>query len=251
MLPMDAAALFLLAILAGGVAGVAGFGIGSILTPALAVSVGTQLAVTLVAVPHVAATATRLWMLRSQIDRGVLLTFGLASAAGGLLGAVGHALVTSEVLSLVLGGLLILAGLLELSGLGRRVRLEGASAIGAGVLSGMFGGLVGNQGGIRSAALLRFPLRPTALVATATATALLVDAARVPVYLLSGADELMAMWPTVMTLTVGVLVGTFIGTPVLRRIPEVWFRRSLAVLLILLGMVLVATAAPGTDPAPA
>jgi uncharacterized protein len=235
-------ALFLLAILAGGVAGVAGFGIGSILTPALAASVGTQLAVTVVAVPHVAATATRLWMLRSEVDRRVLLTFGLASATGGLLGAVGHALVSSRLLSLALGALLILAGLLELSGLGRRVRLGGRSAIAAGVLSGMFGGLVGNQGGIRSAALLRFPLAPSALVATATATALLVDAARVPVYVLSGAAELMATWPTVLLLTAGVLIGTFIGTPVLKRIPDSWFRRSLAVLLTLLGIVLVASA---------
>jgi uncharacterized membrane protein YfcA len=240
MPPLDALALFLLAVLAGGVAGVAGFGIGSILTPALAVSIGTQLAVAVVAVPHVAATATRRWMLRSDIDRGVLLTFGVASAAGGLLGAIGHAFFSSGLLSLALGGLLMLAGLLELTGLGRRVRLGGGSAMAAGVLSGAFGGLVGNQGGIRSAALLRFPLSPAALVATATATALLVDAARVPVYLLSSGEDLVAAWPTVLLLTAGVLVGTFIGTPILRRVPERWFRRSLAVLLVLLGVALVA-----------
>jgi uncharacterized protein len=251
MPPLDAVLLFLLAVLAGGVAGVAGFGIGSILTPALAVSVGTQLAVTVVAVPHAAATATRLWMLRSQIDRRLLWTFGLASAAGGLLGAVGHALLTSEVLSLALGALLVLAGMLELAGLGRRVRLGSGTAVAAGVLSGAFGGLVGNQGGIRSAALLRFPLGPSALVATATATALLVDAARVPVYLLSDTGELLAMWPTVLLLTAGVLVGTFIGTPILARIPERWFRRSLAILLILLGIALVASTAPGIGRVPA
>ncbi|HEX7069048.1 MAG TPA: TSUP family transporter [Candidatus Limnocylindria bacterium] len=243
MPPLDALALFLLAVLAGGVAGVAGFGIGSILTPALAVSIGTQLAVAVVAVPHVAATATRLWMLRSDIDRGVLLTFGVASAAGGLLGAIGHAFFSSGLLSLALGGLLMLAGLLELTGLGRRVRLGGGSAMAAGVLSGAFGGLVGNQGGIRSAALLRFPLSPAALVATATATALLVDAARVPVYLLSSGEDLVAAWPTVLLLTAGVLVGTFIGTPILRGVPERWFRRSLAVLLVLLGVALVAVPA--------
>ncbi|HET8778264.1 MAG TPA: TSUP family transporter [Candidatus Limnocylindria bacterium] len=243
MPPLDAIALFLLAVLAGGVAGVAGFGIGSILTPALAVSLGTQLAVAVVAAPHVAATATRLWMLRSDIDRRVLLTFGLASAAGGLIGAIGHALFSSDLLSLALGGLLILAGLLELTGVGRRMRLGGGSAVAAGVLSGVFGGLVGNQGGIRSAALLRFPLSPMALVATATATALLVDAARVPVYLLTSGEELVASRTTVLLLTVGVLVGTFIATPILRRVPERLFRRSLAILIVLLGAVLVASAA--------
>jgi uncharacterized membrane protein YfcA len=44
-------------------------------------------------------------------------------------------------------------------------------------------------------------------------------------------------------LTAGVLVGTFIGTPILRGVPERWFRRSLAVLLVLLGVALVAVPA--------
>ncbi len=52
----------------------------------------------------------------------------------------------------------------------------------AGALSGMFGGLVGNQGGIRSAALLGFDLKRDEFVATATAIALLVDVFRMPVY---------------------------------------------------------------------
>lgn len=41
----------------------------SVLAGALAVSVGTKLAVAVVAVPHLVATAFRLWMLRSAIDR--------------------------------------------------------------------------------------------------------------------------------------------------------------------------------------
>jgi uncharacterized protein len=239
MSALDEIAFFLLSVVAGGVAGVAGFGIGSILTPALAVSLGTKLAVAAVAIPHVAATAARLWVLRREIDRGVLRTFGLASAAGGLVGGIGHAFVTSVFLSFVLGGLLIVAGLLELTGLGRRGQLHGGWAIAAGALSGLFGDLVGNQGGIRSAALLRFGLTPTALVATATATALLFDAARVPVYVITDAHELADLWPTIGVLTAGVLVGTFAGTPLLRLIPESWFRRLLAGALVFLGIVLI------------
>lgn len=41
----------------------------SVLAGALAVSVGTKLVVAVVAVPHLVATAFRLWMLRSAIDR--------------------------------------------------------------------------------------------------------------------------------------------------------------------------------------
>lgn len=234
------AALAGLAVVAGAIAAVAGFGIGSLLTPALAVSVGVKVAVTLVALPHLVATAYRLWLLRRDVDRAVLLTFGLASAAGGLVGAVLHGVVSGPALSIVLGALLVVAGLLELTGIGRRLVPGGPVAIGAGGLSGFFGGLVGNQGGIRSAALLRFNLSGPALVATSTATGVLVDLARVPIYVATGFSDIVANWPLVVMLAAGVVVGTVLGAPVLRRLPQPRFRQLLAVLLIGLGLLLVA-----------
>lgn len=238
MTPLDWL-LGLLAMLAGAVAALAGFGIGSLLTPALSVSVGTKVAVALIAVPHVIATAARLWVLRASIDRRVLVTFGLASAGGGLLGALLHTALASPLLNGVLGALLILAGTSEITGLGQRFRFPGISATVAGALSGVFGGLVGNQGGIRSAALLRFDLPREGLVATATATALLVDAARLPVYVVTTGADMLREWPTVVLLTIGVLIGTFIGAPILRRVPEPVFRRLLALLLIAVGAALL------------
>jgi hypothetical protein len=240
--PVYESILVALSVLAGGVAALSGFGIGSLLTPALAISSGTKLAVAAVAIPHVAATGLRLWMLRAAINREVLLRFGLPSAIGGLAGALLQSFLTSPILSAVLGVLLIFAGLSELSGLSARLRFPGRWAIVAGVLSGLFGGLVGNQGGIRSAALLRFGLPRETLVATATASALLVDAARVPVYLVSSGMQLTAMWPLIAALTVGVLLGTLLGAPILRRIPDALFHRLLAVLLIVLGVGLLAGA---------
>jgi uncharacterized membrane protein YfcA len=228
-----------LAVVAGAIAAVAGFGIGSLLTPALAVSVGTKVAVTVVALPHLAATAYRLWLLRRDVNGHVLLGFGLASAAGGLVGAVLHGMITSPGLSLVLAVLLIVAGVLELTGVGRRLVIGASLAIAAGALSGVFGGLVGNQGGIRSAALLRFDLSGRAIVATSTAVGVLVDTARVPVYLATGWNELVANWPMVVLMTVGVLVGTIVGAPILRLLPERQFRLILAVLLIGLGVLLI------------
>jgi uncharacterized membrane protein YfcA len=234
---MYEALLICLSVLAGAIAALAGFGIGSVLTPALAISVGTKIAVALVALPHIAATAVRLWLLRRWIDRRTLVTFGIASAAGGLAGAVLHAFITSRILAVVLGVLLVFGGVLELTELARRMRIPGGWAIVAGIASGLFGGLVGNQGGIRSAALLRFDLDRRALIATATASALLVDAARTPVYLVSNGRELIEAWPLVLSLAGGAVLGTVLGAPILRRIPGTVFRRLLAVLLIGLGVV--------------
>src|SRR5215471_16971526 len=74
---MTAALLFLAAIVAGAIASLAGFGIGSVLTPLLALSVGAKEAVIAVSIPHLVATAIRLWALHRNVDLRVLRNFGI------------------------------------------------------------------------------------------------------------------------------------------------------------------------------
>jgi uncharacterized membrane protein YfcA len=73
----------LIGVLAAAVASVVGFGIGSVLTPLLAVKLGTKLAVAAAAIPHFFASLQRFWILRGYVDRRILFGFGVASAAGG------------------------------------------------------------------------------------------------------------------------------------------------------------------------
>jgi len=223
------------AVLAGVIASIAGFGIGSVLTPILALELGTKLAVAAVSIPHVIGTAIRLWMLRGHIDRRIFLWFGLASAAGGLLGALLHARASNRALGVVLGALLVFVALSELSGLMQHIRLGRRAAWVAGGVSGMFGGLVGNQGGIRSAALLAFEGDKQTFVATATAVGLVVDAARMPVYLATEWAALQSLWPLITIAVVGVAAGTLAGRHVLAWVPEWVFRRLVAGLLFALG----------------
>lgn len=223
------------ALLSGAIAAVTGFGVGSLLTPVLALQTGTKLAVAAIAIPHFVGTAQRFWMLRRHVDRRVLLGFGVASAIGGLVGALVGARVSSRALAVVFGTLLLLAGVSELTGWIERVRWGRQAAWVAGGLSGALGGLVGNQGGIRSAAMLGFDVQKESFVATATAIALFVDGARLPVYLWTQGREIVGIWPLVLAATAGVVIGTAVGTPVLQRMPQRIFRRVLGVLLVVLG----------------
>jgi uncharacterized protein len=150
------ALVVLVAVLAGAVSAVTGFGIGSLLTPVLALSVDTRVAVAAVSIPHLVGTAVRFWLLTGGIDRRVLWSFGLTSAAGGLAGAALYSIVSNRWLNVVFGLLLLFAAISEATGLARRMRFRGWVAWVAGAVSGLLGGLVGNQGGIRSAALLGF-----------------------------------------------------------------------------------------------
>jgi hypothetical protein len=224
---------------AGAIASVSGFGIGSLLTPVLVVRVGTKLAVAAVSVPHLTATALRFWIMRKHVDRRLLWSFGLMSAAGGLAGALLHAYADNPALTVVFGGLLIFTGVMGLTGLSERLRFKGWVGWVAGAVSGVLGGLVGNQGGIRSAAMLGFDVPKHAFVATATAVGLIVDAARMPVYLATQGQDVAALWPVLLAATVGAIIGTVVGERLLRRIPEPVYRRLVAALVLALGVFML------------
>jgi len=230
---------FVVAIIAGGIAAMSGFGIGSLLTPLLAVHYGTKLAVAMVSIPHLAGTAARFIGLRKKVDRRVFLNFGILSAVGGLVGALLNARAGSPALAIVFGCLLVFAALSGLTGFVDRMHFGRRTAWAAGALSGFFGGLVGNQGGIRSAALLGFDIRKEALVATATAIGLIVDGARMPVYLAIEGGRIFSAWPVLAVTIAGVLLGTFWGVRLLRRIEERTFRKLLFSLILALGVYML------------
>jgi uncharacterized membrane protein YfcA len=231
--------VFAAATAAGAIAAVTGFGIGSVMTPVLGLVVDTKTAVAAVSIPHLVGTAVRFWKLRPDVDRRTLWRFGVPSAAGGLTGALLHEWATSPWLTVLFGALLLFVAASELTGLAQRMQFRGALAWIAGLLSGMLGGLVGNQGGIRSAALLGFDLSKRAFVATATAVGLIVDGARMPVYLATEGPHLQPLIVLIAVAIAGVIAGTLLGGRVLSRIPERTFRIVVAAVLATLGAVMV------------
>ena len=212
------------------------------MTPVLALQVDTRLAVAAVSIPHLIGTSLRFGLMHGGVDRRVLWSFGLTSAAGGLAGALLYNQASSRGLTMLFGVLLLFAAISEITGLARRMRFRGWVAWVAGALSGMLGGLVGNQGGIRSAALTGFDLRKEMFVGTATAIALFVDGARVPIYLYTQHDELRGVLPWMGLAIAGVIAGTLLGVRTLGGIPDVWFRRVLAVMLAILGTAMLVRA---------
>jgi uncharacterized membrane protein YfcA len=229
-------AVAVVAFLAGTVASVAGFGIGSLLTPLLALHIGTKVAVAAVAIPHLVGTALRCWMLRKDIDKRVLLGFGITSAFGGLAGALFHNYLQAGALTVIFGVILIFAGSIGLGGWNERMRFHGPVAWIAGAISGGLGGLVGNQGGIRSAALFGFDLQPKAFVATATAIGIVVDAVRLPVYLIADGPQILTVYPLLLIATTGVVIGTCCGMFLLQGMDSRKFKRIVSGIILALGI---------------
>jgi len=237
---LDRALLALVAFFAGSIASITGFGIGTILTPYMALTFGVKLAVAAVSVPHFVGNALRFWTLRHQLDKRVLRTFGVMSAAGALAGSLLHVFAANPALKVVLGVLLIVAGVLGVTGRESHLRLGRVGAWIAGGLSGFFGALIGNQGGLRAAAMLAFDVSKASFVATATATALIVDAVRMPIYAAHEGRAIAALFPEVTIAAVAVVCGTLMARRLFGRIPEPLFRRLVGGLVLILGIALVA-----------
>ncbi|MEP6729961.1 MAG: sulfite exporter TauE/SafE family protein [bacterium] len=233
------ALLFVAAVLSGTTASLAGFGIGSVLTPLLATRLGTPLAVVAVTIPHAIATALRCWRLRHSIDTRILREFGILSAIGGLTGALVGTSLSERVLTIVLGLLLLATSATALTNWSSKWNPRGPLVWLFGLVSGFFGGIAGNQGGLRSAALLSWHLPPAVFVATATATGLMVDAARAPIYMWRAGSQLSQLVVPVSIASVGVLIGTIAGERVLMGLSPERFRQLIGVLIGALGVWLL------------
>ncbi len=231
--------VFVGGILSGATAAIAGFGIGSLMTPLLAARLGVSLAVAAVSIPHAIATAVRAWRLRRAISWPVVRSFGVLSAAGGLIGALLYARIGSRLLEITLGLLLLATALAALSDWTRKWKPRGVIAQSLGFLSGLFGGVAGNQGGLRAAALLTFSLTPAAFVATSTAVGLAIDAARMPIYVWRAGSSLLTVVAPISVATVGVLIGTLFGERLLFGLSEEKFRRVVGILIAALGLWLI------------
>ena len=233
------AAVFLVGVLSGATAAVVGFGIGSLMTPLLLTRFIAPVAIGLVAIPHLLATALRFIRHWRTVDRAVLIRFGVPSAAGGAVGGLLHGVLRSDWLVTVLGILLILTGVANLTnGFGRWRPNRVVAAI-VGLLSGVFGGLVGNQGGLRAAGLSAFDLEPRAFLATGTAVAVLIDVARTPFYLARAGDVLLQLWLPIAVASAGCLAGTIAGERIFFRLSKEQYRRVIGIAVLLLGLWLL------------
>ncbi|MGH9787420.1 MAG: sulfite exporter TauE/SafE family protein [Candidatus Acidiferrales bacterium] len=220
---------------------VSGFGLGTALTPLFLLVYDIKTAVFLTAIVHFANTFFRLALFRRHIDWGLLRRFGLLSVIGAVAGSLLQTRIGNPKLELFLGVLLVVLGGIEL--LPARTsgwKLPRWFDLAGGLASGLLGGLVGNQGALRSGYLLNYGLSKEAFIATGTAIAVLIDLSRLPVYGASYGGELAPLWPYLAALVAAALVGTLVGKRLVERLPQEKFRPVVAVVVALTGLVLIA-----------
>ena len=221
-----------------------GFGLGTILLPVFALFFPLELAVALTAVVHLLNNLFKFGLLWRDVDKQVLLRFGLAGIAGAWLGAM-LLMRLDELPSLyqgikgpvsatqaIIGALMAAFALLELLPQAKRWALSPAWLVPGGAISGFFGGLSGHQGALRSIFLLRSGLGKEAYIATGTAIAVLVDLTRIPIYLRSMPSGLLEeQGRLLLYTTLAAFLGAWWGK---RLIPKVTLRTVQLLVAVLL-----------------
>ncbi|MEJ6589727.1 MAG: TSUP family transporter [Crocinitomicaceae bacterium] len=228
-----------------------GFGLGTMLLPAFSLFMPIEMAVLATAIVHILNNALKFILIRKFIDKAVLIAFGVTAVVGAFIGAITQkniggdgsfyeiqvfdSIYTVELLSFVVGLLMIVFAVLDLIPLLKKISFgKGQFAIG-GFLSGFFGGLSGHQGALRAAFLAKSNLKAEVFISTSVCLSLLIDAVRIPIYFTSENGDLSSNWLTISLACLFAFLGSYFGKKIFtkRKIQNV--RVLVAVFLFVMG----------------
>lgn len=216
-----------------------GFGVGTIMAPVMALYFDVKVAVFLAAIVHFFNNASRLYMYRDQVNWQVIKRFGVISIAGAFIGSYAQIFIDSQWLKSGFGLFLAVYSLSQLIPSGFALRIpERLDPLG-GFLSGLLGGLMGNQGAIRSLYLLNYELEKKEFIASAALIAVAIDSTRIPVYIYTMHNYLIdnAVLMSVVVLTS--IAGTALGGKLLPQISAELFKKVILSALLILGTLML------------
>ena len=214
---------------------IAGFGSSTIFLPLALFFVDFKTALVLVALFHIFGNIGRLTFFKHGLSKRLLLIFGLPSIIFTILGASLVGYISQELLKLILGIFLIIFSLAMLIRPDIKFKKSKRNAIAGGSLSGFFAGLIGTGGAMRGAFLTSFNLNKNIYIATAAAIALAVDITRVPIYFGSGFLK-QEFYYLVPLLLITAILGSYIGSRIVKKIPQNKFRKFVLIAIALVSM---------------
>lgn len=233
-----------------------GFGLGTVLTPAFAIFFPVTIAVALAAIVHFLNNILKLILVGKHADRKTVILFGLPAIPASLLGAQVLVWLANQkplmdyhirehefeitVVKLVVAGMMMIFAVIEMLPQMERVSFDRKYFPVGGLLSGFFGGLSGHQGALRSAFLVKSGLSKESFIGTAVVVAVLVDVARIPVYVanfsLAGSRHDLGL---VFAATLSAFLGALVGTRWIKKTSARRIQTLVSIMLLAVALALV------------
>lgn len=229
----------------------AGFGLGTLLTPAFILFLPVELAVAATAVVHFLNNLFKLVLIGKQVDWRVTLKFGLPAIIGAYFGAqllaslskldtsiqvLGQA---TTLINMLIAVLILFFSLFELIPKLSKIQLHPKWLMPGGIISGFFGGLSGHQGALRSAFLLKTGLSKEAFIATGVMIACLIDTIRISTYLSTfNTQRIEESINLIMLATLSAFIGALIGKKILKKVTINSLQTLVGTLMMLIAILL-------------
>jgi uncharacterized membrane protein YfcA len=254
---VDFAIVGVVAFLASGLTLYSGFGLGTILLPAFALFFPAPTAVAATAIVHLLNNLFKGALVGRFADWPTVWRFGLPAIPGAILGALvlnrldqaeafrwtafGREF-TPSAAGIVIGSLMILFALLEMHPRFQRVSAPPRLAPLGGFVTGLFGGMSGQQGALRSMFLLKSKLDAQRYIATGILIAILIDLARIPVYAATFVGEALAVSTRAGGLiavgTICAFAGAWLGARYVNKATIGVVRLFVVLFMLLIGVAL-------------
>lgn len=213
--------------------GAAGFGGALLLLPVVTACVGAQVAVPVLTIAQLIGNLSRMAFGIKQIDWKSVGLFCVTALPLAALGAFGFSVLPKDIVTRVIGGVLI--GLVLFKVLlkiefvaGKKTLLIGGAVV------GLLSGLAGSGGPIGAAVFLTLGLPPVAYIASEAATATAMHILKTVIYSnLVGLDRTAMVTGLVMGLAM--IGGTFCANRIIKKLEKARFRKYVAILLCVVG----------------
>jgi uncharacterized membrane protein YfcA len=234
-----------------------GFGVGTILTPVFIIFFPIEIAIAMTAIVHFSNNLFKFALTYKDIDKAVLLRFGLPAIPFAVLGAwiLVSISKTNVLLSdftifsfeceiyliqLIVGVLMLFFAIAELFPGFKKESIKNKHLIAGGAISGFFGGLTGHQGALRTMFLIKSGLNKNSFIATGIAIAMVVDVSRLSVYFgkvqkINIQDNL----GIIITATLCAFAGAFLGKKLLQKITINTIQYLVSVIIGIVSILLI------------
>lgn len=216
-----------------------GFGVGTIMMPVMALFFDVKVAILLAAIVHIFNNISRIVLYYRNLRWDIVSRFGVVSIVGAFVGSFAQLYVDSSWLKNGVGLFLALFALLSLRPGLINWKLPAVIDIAGGFLSGLIGGLIGNQGAIRSLYLLNYKLEKQELIVSAALIAVVIDLTRIPVYAYANYRYLTDNFLLLALVILASIAGTLIGSRILPQVSSELFKRIILVAVLLLGVLML------------
>ncbi len=263
---MDFIIIAITVLIGAGLTFFSGFGLGTIMLPVFSLFFDLPTAVGATAIIHLANNIFKFAMVSKYIHFQTLLRFGIpalifASFGGLLLSyfsdlsayyhySIGPKEFEMTPVGTTIGFLMIFFAWFDLDPRFNKIQIDKKHLPLGGALSGFFGGVSGHQGAFRATFLSKAGLTKEQFIGTSNAVSLVVDLARLTMYLFV-ANQLAnhenkfvsALTDAKSLLIVGIIfafLGTYFGKKMVQKTTITGIQRVIGVLLFIMGSLMIA-----------